>query len=122
MANDEYVTNATIYSEIYNPGGDPSSYRPVAYYYVDGRKYVFVEDRYIEGNLEDSYGNNVELYYDPADPSRVAKVNGAVSLPLIIIGVFLTLVSLPTIVLGIGSWCRVRRVKRTKRTSGAIRL
>ena len=95
LKNDNNITTATIYSEIYNMGGGKNSYKPISYYYVDNQKYIYVNDSYIEGKLEDNLGKTFELYYNKNNPSEVSKKENPVNFILIIIGIGFVAFSLP---------------------------
>jgi len=95
LKNDNNITTATIYSEIYNIGGSKNSYKPVSYYYVDNQKYVYVNDSYIEGKLEDNLGKTFELYYNKNNPGEVSEKENPVNFLLVIIGIGFIAFSLP---------------------------
>lgn len=89
------VTVATIYSEMYNKGqasnkyefGGYESYKPVAYYYVDGNKYIYVNNDYEKGTLETNLGNTFEVYYDEQNPSKAVKKDNPINILVLVIGI-----------------------------------
>ena len=102
------VTIATIYSEMYNNGqasnkyefGGYESYKPVAYYYVDGNKYIYVNNDYEKGTLEDNLGNTFEVYYDEQNPSKAVKKENPTNILVLIVGIGLVvLFSAPIVAL-----------------------
>lgn len=102
------VTIATIYSEMYNSGqasnkyefGGYESYKPVAYYYVDGNKYIYVNNDYEKGTLEDNLGNTFEVYYDEQNPSKAVKKENPTNILVLIVGIGLVvLFSAPIVAL-----------------------
>lgn len=102
------VTVATIYSEMYNKGqvsneyefGGYESYKPVAYYYVDGNKYIYVNNDYEKGTLESNLGNTFEVYYDEQNPSKAVKKDNPINILVLVVGMGLVIFfSAPLIVL-----------------------
>lgn len=102
------VTVATIYSEMYNKGqvsneyefGGYESYKPVAYYYVDGNKYIYVNNDYEKGTLEANLGNTFEVYYDEQNPSKAVKKDNPINILVLVVGMGLVIFfSAPLIVL-----------------------
>lgn len=89
------VTVATIYSEMYNKGqasneyqfGGYESYKPVAYYYVNGNKYIYVNNDYEKGTLEDNLGNTFEVYYDEQNPSKAVKKENPINILVLVVGI-----------------------------------
>jgi len=97
LKNDHNITTATIYSEIYNIGGSNDLYKPVSYYYVDNQKYIYVNDSYINGNLEDNIGKTFDLYYDKNNPNKVSKKENPVNFLMLIVGIAVMAISFPTV-------------------------
>ena len=95
LKNNVNITTATIYSEIYNVGGNKYLYKPVSYYYVDNQKYVYVNDQYEYGNLNDNLGNTFELYYNKNNPNQVSKKENPINFLLLIGGIFFTALAFP---------------------------
>ncbi len=87
LKNENNITTATIYSEIYNIGAKKNLFKPVSYYYVDNQKYIYVNDSYIEGNLEDNIGKTFELYYNENNPNKVSKKENPIDVLSLIIGI-----------------------------------
>ncbi len=97
LKNDLNVTTATIYSEIYSTGAENDLYKPVSYYYVDNQKYIYVNDSYVDGSLEENIGTTFELYYDENNPAKVAKKENPVNIWMIIIGIAFVAFSTPIV-------------------------
>lgn len=95
LKNDLNVTTATIYSEIYNAGAENDLYKPVSYYYVDNQKYIYINDSYVDGSLEDNIGTTFELYYNENNPAEVAKKENPIDIWMIIIGILFVAFSTP---------------------------
>ncbi len=95
LKNNNNITTATIYSEIYNLGADNDKYKPVSYYYVDNQKYVYVSDQYEDGNLNDNLGNTFDLYYNKNNPNKVSKKDKPLNFILLIIGICFTAFTFP---------------------------
>ena len=93
------TATATIYSEIYNNGKANNMYKPVAYYYVDGEKYIYVSDIYEKGTLDDKIGDTFELYYEKSNPNKVVKKENYVNIPILIIGICFVVFSFPFVFL-----------------------
>lgn len=87
------TTVATIYSEIYDIEVGDSTYLPISYYYIDNQKYIFVNDFYIEGTLENDLGKTFELYYNENDPNEVLKKENPIDWYTIGGGIFLIAIS-----------------------------
>jgi len=85
------VTTATIYSEIYNKGADNDVYKPVASYYVNGEKYIYVKDLYIKGSLQENENKTFELYYDKSNPNKVSEKKTPIDIKILLIGVGFTI-------------------------------
>ncbi len=97
LKNGNNIAIATIYSEIYNVGKSNNNYKPVAYYYVDNQKYIYVNDAYEEGNLEENLGKTFELYYNQNNPNKVSKKKNPVNFLLLLSGIFLSAFTFPFI-------------------------
>lgn len=92
------IVTATIYSQIYS-GREEDTYKFVAYYYVDGKKYIYVNDYYEEGNFDDKLGNTFELYYDKSNPNKVVKMGNPIDVLILILGIGFAAGSFPFIFL-----------------------
>lgn len=95
LKNNDNTVKATIYSEIYNIDKDKDVYKPVLYYYVDNQKYIYVNDSYMYGTLEENLGKMFELYYDKANPSKALKKENPVDFLILLIGICFSGVSFP---------------------------
>lgn len=93
------IATATIYSQIYNKGTGENTYKSVAYYYVDGEKYIYVSDIYEEGTLADKLGDTFELYYEKSNPNKVSKKENPIDIQILMIGIGLALFSFPFVFL-----------------------
>lgn len=93
------IATATIYSQIYNKGTEKNTYKPVAYYYVDGEKYIYVNDTYEEGTLDDKLGDTFEVYYEKSNPNKVSKKENPIDVLILIIGIGFALFSFPFVFL-----------------------
>lgn len=91
------IVKAVIYSEIYNDDKKNDYYKPVAYYYVDNIRYLYVPNTYLKGNLKDSLGTTIELYYDINDPSMAVSKNNPINKELLVLGLFLSVISIPLV-------------------------
>ena len=96
LKNQNNVATATIYSEIYKIGS-VDNYKPVSYFYVNDEKYLFINDIYINGNLEDNIGETFEIYYDKTNPLIAVKKENFIDIFQILIGIFLVAISFPII-------------------------
>jgi hypothetical protein len=85
------VTTATIYSEIFKYSGTNRTYKPVASYYIDGEKYIYVKDFYIKGSLEENESKTFELYYDSNDFNKVSEKKNPINITLLLVGIGCTL-------------------------------
>lgn len=80
--------------------GGYESYKPVAYYYVDGNKYIYVNNDYEKGTLEANLGNTFEVYYDEQNPSKAVKKDNPINILVLVVGMGLVIFfSAPLIVL-----------------------
>ena len=86
---------ATIDSELYNPHQEENLYKPIAYYYVDDKKYIFVNDFYINGTLEKDMGQKIELYYNKENPNEVYRSDRNTNYLLSIAGLVLIILGFP---------------------------
>lgn len=93
LKNKNNTTVATIYSEIYDIEVGDSTYLPISYYYVDNQKYIYVNDFYIDGTLENDLGKTFELYYNENDPNEVLKKENPIDWYIIGGGIFLVAMS-----------------------------
>lgn len=85
------VTVATIYSEIYSIGNTSDNYKLVAYYFVDGNKYIYVNNEYEKGTLAEQLGNTFELYYDEQDPSKAVRKDNPINILVLVVGIGLVI-------------------------------
>ena len=97
LKNNNNTTTATIYSEIYSVSKSNNNYKPVAYYYANNQKYIYVNDSYEEGNLDENLGNTFELYYNPNNPNEVSKKKNPVNFSLLLIGICFSAFAFPFI-------------------------
>ncbi len=93
IKKDNNIVNATIYSDIYETGISNEKYKAVSYYYVDGTKYVYVDETYKNGNINDVLGTTQKLYYDSNNPEKVSSKINFVTFIFLIIGIFITIIS-----------------------------
>lgn len=91
------VVDAHIYSEIYSSGGKDYLYKPVSYFYVDHQKYIYVNDSYIKGSLEENYGKTFEIYYNKENPSDASLVKNPVNFYILLISLLFVVISFPFI-------------------------
>ena len=73
IKNNDNIVNATIYSDIYETGITGERYKAVSYYYVNDNKYVYVDEAYKNGNINDVLGTTKRLYYDINNPENVSE-------------------------------------------------
>ncbi len=92
------TATATIYSQIFNKEAT-DTYKPVAYYYVDGEKYIYVNKYYEKGTLNNVLGDTFEVYYDKSDPNKAIKNGDKFNHLALILGIVSTLLSFPFIFL-----------------------
>ena len=95
LRNSNNITEATIYSEMYNIGASKNKYKSISYYYVDNQKYIYVNDEYENGNLEENLGKTFELYYNKNNPNKVSKKKNPVDLFILLVGIVLLIFSFP---------------------------
>ena len=94
------VTVATIYSDIYIKGSTSHSYKAVAYYFVEGNKYLYVNNYFEKGTLNDKLGDTFELYYDEQNPNKSIKKGEPVNVILLVVGIGLVILfSAPVVIL-----------------------
>ncbi len=87
---------ATIYSQIFDIKAT-HTYKPVAYYYVDGEKYIYANKYEQEGTLNNVLGDTFEVYYDKSDPNKVVKKGDIFNLFALVFGIICVWVSYPYI-------------------------
>ncbi len=97
IKNDNNIVNATIYSDIYETGISGEKYKSVSSYYVDNKKYVYVDETYKNGNINDILGTTQKLYYNPNSPEKVSSKINFVTFLFLIIGIFITIISFPLV-------------------------
>ena len=114
LKDENNITTATIYSEIYNVGAENNLYKPVSYYYVDGKKYIYINDSYINGKLEDNIGKTFELYYNKNNPSEVSKKENPVNILILIIGICLSVCTFPFVFFKNNMEKRLKKVYQDK--------
>lgn len=95
IKNDNNIVNATIYSDIYETGISNEKYKAVSYYYVDDTKYVYVDEIYKSGNINDVLGTTQKLYYDSNSPEKASSKISFVTPLFLIIGIFIIIISFP---------------------------
>lgn len=95
IKNDNNIVNATIYSDIYETGISNEKYKAVSYYYVDDTKYVYVDETYKDGNINDVLGTTQKLYYNSNNPENVSSKITFTTFLFMIIGIFITVISFP---------------------------
>ena len=94
------VTVATIYSDIYIKGRASNSYKAVSYYFVEGNKYLYVNNYFEKGTLNDKLGDTFELYYDEQNPNKSIKKGEPVNVILLVVGIGLVILfSAPVVIL-----------------------
>ena len=81
------IATATIFSEIYHIG----SFLLLRW----KSKYIYVNDSYEKGNLQDNLGNTFELYYSKNNPSKVSKKEKPINFGLLLAGILFTTVTFP---------------------------
>ena len=95
LKNNNNITTATICSEIYSTGTKNNLYKPVSYYHVDNKKYIYVNDLYVDGTLEENLGKTFKLYYDEKNPSIVSKEEESISVGMLVIGIAFVVIGFP---------------------------
>ena len=89
IKNDNNIVNATIYSDIYETGISTKQYKAVSYYYVNNTKYVYADEIYKSGDINNVLGTTQKLYYNPNNPEKsYSKINFVIFL-FLIIGTFI---------------------------------
>ncbi|MDD3452795.1 MAG: hypothetical protein PHN42_00760 [Bacilli bacterium] len=91
------VVDAKIYSEIYNISRNNNMYKPVAEYYVNNQKYIYVSSLYISGTLYKDMNKSIKLYYDIDNPSNALENKNPIDIPLFIISLFFIIITFPVI-------------------------
>lgn len=94
LEEQQNVATATAYSEIYKSTGTEPRYRQASYYYVNGTKYIYVNETYERGLAEQNYGNTIKIYYDEENPNNAVKVDQPISLSLVVCGMFLFIIGI----------------------------
>lgn len=97
VKDDNNIVNATIYSDIYEIGISSDKYKSVSSYYIDNNKYVYVDETYKNGNINDVLGTTQKLYYNPDNPVRVAKEIKLSNFFLLIIGIIIIAFTFPIV-------------------------
>jgi len=97
IKNDNNIVNATIYSDIYETGISGERYKAVSYYYVDGNKYIYADETYKNGNVNEVLGETQKLYYNPNSPEKALSKMKPLHFFLLIIGIFITIISFPLV-------------------------
>ena len=98
LKKENNIVEATISSQIYSPSYDQSKFKLLAYYFVNGEKYLYVFN-FTEGKLDDYFGQKIELYYDVENPTYSITKDFSVNYFLIIIGIFLSITTFLSLVL-----------------------
>ncbi len=97
VKDDNNIVNATIYSDIYEIGISSDKYKSVSSYYIDNNKYVYVDETYKNGNINDVLGTTQKLYYNPDNPVKVAKEIKLSNFFLSIIGIIIIAFTFPIV-------------------------
>ena len=95
IKNNDNIVNATIYSDIYETGNNSERYKAVSYYYVNGNKYVFVDEAFKYGNIDDVLGTTKRLYYNTNKPEKSLEKISIWKIISLIIGILITIISFP---------------------------
>ncbi len=93
IKNDNNIVNATIYSDIYETGISTEQYKAVSYYYVNDVKYVYVDEIYKNGDINNVLGTTQKLYYNPNNPEKSYSKINFVTFLFLIIGTPITIIS-----------------------------
>lgn len=99
LKKQDNTTNATVHSEIYREHTERESHKAVAYYYIDGEKYIYEEEGYQKGKIDDKIGNTFELYYDEQNPSKTIKKENPINIIILILGILLCSFAFPFVFL-----------------------
>jgi len=97
LKNTNNEVTATIYSDIYNEKTEGTSYRSLSYYYVNNKKYIYLDDMYESGTIDDNMGKTIKLYYNPNDPSKVVEDHNPFDFIALLIYIGFIIVSAPFI-------------------------
>lgn len=104
LKKDNNIATATIYSEIYSIRAPLyhgttkiEQYIPVSYYYVNNQKYIYINDEYESGTLNNNLGKTFELYYDKNNPNIVSEKTNPINILLLIIGICFIVFSFPLV-------------------------
>lgn len=97
LKDNNNIVNATIYSDIYEIGISSDKYKSVSSYYIDNNKYVYVDETYKNGNINDALGTTQKLYYNPDNPVKVAKEIKLSNFFLLIIGIIIIAFTFPIV-------------------------
>lgn len=114
VKDDNNMVNATIYSDIYDTGVSQEQYKAVSYYYVDNDKYIYVNEVYKNGDINDALGTTQKLYYDPDNPNKVSSGISILNVFWLIIGIFVTAITFPIVFLNSKMVNRYNKVVRKK--------
>ena len=87
LKNQNNITTATINSEMYVYTSNDDLYKPVAYYFVNGQKYIYVSDYFEKGTLDKNLNKTFNLYYDSNNPNVVSKLKNPINIKMLIIGI-----------------------------------
>lgn len=78
-------------------GVDDKQYKAVSYYYVNNDKYIYVNEKYKDGDINDVVGTTQKLYYNPDNPSQVCRKITLSNILLLIIGIFIIVITFPIV-------------------------
>ncbi len=92
LKNQNNITTATINSEMYVSSND-DLYKPVAYYFVNGQKYIYVSDYFENGTLDKNFNKTFDLYYDSNNPNVVSRLKDPINIELLIIGMIFLVIN-----------------------------
>jgi len=82
LKKENNITVATVYSQLYDGDKINDNDAPVAYYYVNDKKYTFVN--YSSKNVD--LGKTFEIYYDKNNPQKAVKKGESLDVPLLFVG------------------------------------
>ena len=97
IKNNYNIVNSTIYSDLYEVGAAGGQYKAVSYYYVDGIKYVYADEIFVDGDINDAIGKTQEIYYNPNNPEEAYGQINSVNKLFIVLGIFLIIISAPSV-------------------------
>ena len=87
-----------LFIQIYMRNGIGSeNYKSVSYYYVDDNKYIYVDEIYKTGNINDIIGTTQELYYSSNNPALSYAQISIFNIFLLVTGIFIIVITVPII-------------------------